>query len=423
MKLENPLAKHSLKELRVLARQQGLTGYSKLRKHELLEILSQTASNTGDNGKDQDVGMGYLDFDKEGKGILRPSYRYRHQRKKVYVSPAQIKRFGLRHGDFIKGKIRKPKQGERYYSLVQIFSVNGLHPETALDREQFETFTPIFPHQQLILETKPHILAPRLIDLLSPIGRGQRGLIFSPPKAGRTTLLKQIINALTYNYSDIQVLVALVGDRPEEITDVAHSVEAEMFSASFDASAYKQVAAAELALNRAQRLVEMRRDVVLVLDSLTRLTRAYNESLTPSGHMLGPDLDVVALYRAKRYFAAGQKIENGGSLTLLATCLVDSNNPIDTRIAEEFQHTANMELYLSRYLAEKRIFPAIDIERSNTRHEDLLLDKDTAQKVWIMRRMIEAIRHKQPGAEPMIVFRDRLRRSRNNYEFLTALQS
>jgi len=420
MKHENPLATHSLKELRILARQQGLTGYSKLRKHELLQILSQTHDN---NGNEQDVGMGYLDFDKEGKGILRPNYRNRYQRKKIYVSPAQIKRFGLRHGDFIKGKVRKPKSGERYYSLVQILSVNGLHPETALDREQFEAFTPIFPHQQLILETKPHILAPRLIDLLSPIGRGQRGLIFSPPKAGRTTLLKQIVNALTYNYSDIHVLVALIGDRPEEITDVARSVEAEMFSASFDASAYKQVAAAELALNRAQRLVEMRRDVVLVLDSLTRLTRAYNESLSSSGHMLGPDLDAVAIYRAKRFFAAGQKIENGGSLTLLATCLIDSDSPLDTRIAEEFQHTANMELFLSRYLAEKRIFPAIDIERSNTRHEDLLLDRDTIQKVWIMRRMIEAIRHKQPGAEPMIVFRDRLRRSRNNYEFLSALQS
>lgn len=420
MNLTAPLATRSLKELRMLARQQGLKGYSRLRKEELVRVLAKASNGTGAIQE----GMGYLDFDRHDTAILRPGFGYSFRKsKKVYVSPAQIKRFGLRHGDFIEGQVRKPKPGEKYLSLVQIQSVNGLHPETALERDQFESLVPIFPQQQLILETKPHILAPRFIDLLCPMGRGQRGLMISPPRAGKTTLIKQIVKGLTYNYSDIHVIVALIGERPEEITNVIRSVEAEVFSASFDASAYKQVATAELARSRAQRLVEMHRDVVLVVDSLTRLTRAYNETLASSGHQLGPDLDAVAVYRARRFFAAGQNIENGGSLTLLATCLVDTGSSIDERIAEEFQHTANMELYLSRHLASKRIFPAIDLARSSTRHEELLLDKDTVQKAWLMRRMIAAIRSKQPGTEPMLVFRDRLLRSRNNYDFISTLQA
>ena len=294
-------------------------------------------------------------------------------------------------------------------------SLQGVHASKSL--------TPIFPDQQLVVETKPHILAPRLIDLLCPIGRGQRGLIVSPPKAGKTTILKQIANGIADNYHDLHLMVVLIGERPEEVTDMSRSVKAEVLSSTFDDPVKQHVRVAELALNRATRLVEMGRDVVILLDSITRLARAYNMLMPPSGRTLSGGLDPAALYPSKRFFGSARNLENSGSFTLIATCLVDTGSRMDDVIYEEFKGTGNMELHLDRGLAERRIYPAIDVELSGTRREELLLAKETLQQIWTMRRMVDAIRTKQPSAEPLLAIRERLRRTRTNKEFLATLES
>ena len=412
----NDLASQNLKELRALARQEGLSGYSRLKKNELVFLLEDAQAKK--NGKI--TGVGYLDVTRDGKGVLR-SNGLASGADVIYVSQSQVRRLGLRSGDLVVGRVRKPKSGEKYHSLLKVETINGESPAVIAKRARFERLTPIFPDQQIVLETRPLILAPRMIDLLSPIGRGQRGLIVSPPKAGKTTILKQIANGLINNYHDLHLMVVLIGERPEEVTDMSRSVKAEVLSSTFDDHVKEHVRVAELALNRATRLVEMGRDVVILLDSITRLARAYNMLMPPSGRTLSGGLDPAALYPSKRFFGAARNLENSGSLTIIATCMVDTGSRMDDVIYEEFKGTGNMELHLNRSLAERRIYPAIDVERSGTRREELLLDKEILQQIWTMRRMVDAIRAKQPGAEPLLAIRDRLRRTRSNKEFLATL--
>ena len=304
-------------------------------------------------------------------------------------------------------------------ALLKVEAVNGLDPEVAKKRPKFEELTPIFPILQLTLETQPAVLATRLIDMVSPIGRGQRGLIVSPPKAGKTTILKQIANGITSNFTDVYLMVLLIGERPEEVTDMDRSVEAEVISSTFDEPVQSHVRVAEMGLERAKRLVEAERDVVILLDSITRLTRAYNLTVPASGRTLSGGIDPAALYPPKHFFGAARKIEEGGSLTIIATCLVDTGSRMDDVIYEEFKGTGNMELHLDRRLAERRIFPALDIVRSGTRREELMLAPDTLQRVWTLRRMIDMLR--QTGEDPLEPVLERLRRTRNNKVFLETL--
>ena len=300
-------------------------------------------------------------------------------------------RFGLRTGDHVTGQVRPPKDGERYFGLIRVEAVNGLEPEAASNRPHFERLTPIFPNEHIKLETTRQMAATRLIDMAAPVGRGQRGLIVSPPKAGKTTLLKNIAEGITINAPDIHLMVALIGERPEEVTDMTRSVQGEIFSSTFDEPVEDHTRVAELALARAKRLVESGRDVVILLDSLTRLTRAYNLAVPTSGRTLSGGIDPVALYPPKQFFGAARNAEDGGSLTILAACLVDTGSRMDDVIYEEFKGTGNMEVHLDRKLAERRVFPAIDIGRSGTRREELLLDEDTLRQVWLLRRMVGMI--------------------------------
>ncbi|HOG46464.1 MAG TPA: transcription termination factor Rho, partial [Anaerolineae bacterium] len=335
----------------------------------------------------------------------------------VYVSQSQIRRFGLRTGDMVIGQVRPPKDTEKYYGLLRVEAVNGLDPEAAKRRPHFGDLTPIFPLRQFKLETTPNILATRLLDMLAPIGRGQRGLIVSPPKAGKTTVLKQIANGISGNHPDVHLMVALIGERPEEVTDMDRSVEAEVVASTFDDPVQDHVRVAEMALERAKRLVEGGRDVVILLDSITRLSRAYNLIVPPSGRTLSGGLDPAALFPPKRFFGGARNIEEGGSLTIMATALIDTGSRMDDVIYEEFKGTGNMELHLNRKLAERRIFPAFDIERSGTRREELLIPPETLSKVWTLRRMIDAI----GGNEALAPVIERLARTRTNEEFLNTL--
>jgi transcription termination factor Rho len=334
----------------------------------------------------------------------------------VYVSQSQIRRFGLRTGDRVWGQIRPPKESERYNSLLRVELVNDMDPETARKRPAFDQLTPIFPNEQLTLETEPNVLATRLVDLIAPIGRGQRGLIVSPPKAGKTLLLKSIANGITANHADIHLMVLLIGERPEEVTDMKRSVKGEVISSTFDEPVEDHTKVAEMTLDRAKRLVEGGQDVVILMDSITRLARAYNLDMPPSGRTLSGGIDPVALYPPKRFFGAARNIENGGSLTIIATCLVDTGSRMDDVIYEEFKGTGNMELHLDRKLSEKRVFPAIDITRSGTRREELLLG-DSLRQVWTLRRMVSMLGENE-GTELVLT---RMSKTRTNTEFLTTL--
>ncbi len=408
------LERKTLDELRDLARQMDISGYSRLKKTDLiLRLLRHKAEEQG-----YIFGGGVLEIIQDGIGFLRSDHLLPGP-DDVYVSQSQIRRFGLRTGDMVVGQVRPPKETEKYYGLLRVEAVNGLDPEQAKQRPHFDNLTPIFPDEQLKLETKPDILATRLIDLIAPIGRGQRGLIVSPPKAGKTTILKQIANGITTNYDDVHLMVVLIGERPEEVTDMDRSVQAEVYSATFDAPVQDHVRVAEMSLARAKRLVECGRDVVILMDSITRLARAYNLTVPPSGRTLSGGLDPAALYPPKHFFGAARNLEEGGSLTIIATCLVDTGSRMDDVIYEEFKGTGNMELHLSRRLQERRIFPAIDIERSSTRREELLLDPETLNKVWTMRRMIDAI---GGGIEATEAVLERLARTKSNAEFLETLR-
>jgi transcription termination factor Rho len=401
----------TLNDLREMARVSGISGVSGLKKQDLIfKLLQAQTEEAGHSLSD-----GVLDIVSDGFGFLRGP-RLLPGPDDVYVSQSQIRRFGLRTGDRVWGQIRPPKESERYFSLLRVELVNNMDPETARKRPSFDQLTPIFPNEQLHLETEPNILATRLVDLIAPIGRGQRGLIVSPPKAGKTLLLKSIANGITANHTDVHLMVLLIGERPEEVTDMKRSVKGEVISSTFDEPVEDHTKVAEMTLDRAKRLVEGGQDVVILMDSITRLARAYNLDMPPSGRTLSGGIDPVALYPPKRFFGAARNIENGGSLTIIATCLVDTGSRMDDVIYEEFKGTGNMELHLDRKLAEKRVFPAIDITRSGTRREELLLG-DSLRQVWTLRRMVSMLGENE-GTELVLT---RMSKTRNNPEFLATL--
>lgn len=407
------LESKTLDDLRLNARELGVSGYSKLKKGDLiLRILKHNAESQGFI-----FGGGVLEIIQDGIGFLR-SVDLLPGPDDIYVSQSQIRRFGLRTGDLVIGQVRPPKDTEKYFGLLRVEAVNGLDPEAAKQRPIFERLTPIFPLERFQLETGRTPLATRLLDMLAPIGRGQRGLVVSPPKAGKTTILKQIANGISENHPDIHMMVVLIGERPEEVTDMDRSVDAEVMAATFDDPESAQTRVAEMALAKAKRLVEGGRDVVVLMDSLTRLARAYNLVVPPSGRTLSGGIDPAALYPPKRFFGAARNLEESGSLTIIATCLVDTGSRMDDVIYEEFKGTGNMEMHLSRKLSERRFFPAIDIERSSTRREDLLLSEEDLAKVWTLRRMISAV---GGGAEATEMILERLPRTDSNIDFLATL--
>jgi transcription termination factor Rho len=403
----------TLADLRDIAKEQGISGYSRYKKTDLIfRLLRAKAERDG-----LIFGGGVLQIVEDGIGFLRSDHLLPGP-EDVYVSQSQIRRFGLRTGDMVIGQVRPPKETEKYFSLLRVEAVNGLDPEAAKARPDFDKLTPIFPNQQFILETKPNIFATRLLDMLAPIGRGQRGLIVSPPKAGKTTILKQIANGISENYPQAHLMVVLIGERPEEVTDMDRSVEAEVFSSTFDDVVENQTRVAEMALARAKRLVEGGKDVVVMLDSITRLARAYNLTVPPSGRTLTGGFDPAALYPPKRFFGAARNLEEGGSLTIIATCLIDTGSRMDDLIYEEFKGTGNSEMHLNRKLSERRVFPAIDAERSSTRREELLLDDETLARVWTLRRMVDMMGGGPEAIEPVI---SRMQKTRTNKEFLATL--
>jgi transcription termination factor Rho len=364
---------------------------------------------------------GILEIVDDGYGFLRGESLLPGSND-VYVSQSQIRRFGLRTGDYVTGEVRPPKDSEKYYGLLRVEATNGLDPEVAKARPYFENLTAIFPNEMIDLETTSPDLSGRLINLISPIGRGQRGLIVSPPKAGKTFLLKAIAAGVAANYPDIHLMVALIGERPEEVTDMRRSVKGEVVASTFDEPVEDHTRVAEMALERAKRLVEGGKDVVILLDSITRLTRAYNLAMPPSGRTLTGGMDPVALYPPKRFFGAARNCEEGGSLTVIATCLVDTGSRMDEVIFEEFKGTGNMELRLDRRLSERRTFPAIDIAASSTRREELLLDEATLRQVWLMRRMTSMIASNANNpSEATERLLERLSRTGSNAEFLATL--
>lgn len=358
---------------------------------------------------------GILDIQSEGHGFLRPQFI--PSKKDIYISSSQIRKFNLRNGDMVTGQARKPKENERYYGLLKVEKVNGVKVEKLERRKNFNSLTPVYPTEKITLETEKTPLTTRIIDIIAPIGKGQRGLIVSPPKAGKTWLLKDIANGITANNKDIHLMAVLIGERPEEVTDIQRSVKGEVFASNFDEPADRQTRIAEIALERAKRLVENDKDVTILLDSITRLARAYNLCIPPSGRTLSGGFDPMALYPPKRFFGAARNIEKGGSLTIIGTALIDTGSRMDDLIYEEFKGTGNMELHLDRKLAERRIFPAIDISRSGTRHEELLFSKDEYQKIITMRRMLEVL----STDERTEVFVQRLLKTKSNAEFLKTL--
>jgi transcription termination factor Rho len=415
------LEEKKLSELRNMARDLDIPGFSTMKKQDIVfQIMAANAKSKGLNF--QGGVLEIIEDDKQTMGFLR-SGNLLPGRKDIYVSNSQIRRLGLRTGDMVLGQVRVPKDNEKYYSLLRVEAVNGMGPEEARRRPKFSSLTPIFPDQKLKLETDPNILSTRLIDLVAPIGRGQRGLIVSPPKAGKTTVLKEIANGISTNYPDIHLMVVLIGERPEEVTDMDRSIEGEVVSSTFDEPVRQHCRVAEMALERAKRLVEGGRDVVVLLDSITRLARAYNLTVPPSGRTLSGGLDPGALYPPKRFFGSARNVEHGGSLTIIGTTLVDTGSRMDDVIYEEFKGTGNMELLLSRRLQERRIFPAFDIERSSTRREDLLLSGDELARVYVMRQMLGHLMD-TPGydiSSSTQAVLQRLRGTKTNYEFLETL--
>jgi transcription termination factor Rho len=412
----------TLEELRRVARDWDIPAYTKLKKDDLIvRLLRANAEKEG-----LELRGGILEIVEDGIGFLRAEH-FLPGPEDIYVSQSQIRRFGLRTGDMVIGQVRAPKDSEKYYGLLRVETVNGLDPETAKKRPAFESFTPIFPETRFNLETNKNILSTRFLNLIAPVGMGQRGLIVSPPKAGKTTVLKEVANAISHNYPEVHLMVALIGERPEEVTDMDRSVEAEVIASTFDEPVQSHVRVAEMALERAKRLVEGGRHVAILLDSLTRLARAYNLVVNPSGRTLSGGLDPAALYPPKKFFGAARNIEEGGSLTIVATCLVDTGSRMDDVVYEEFKGTGNMELHLSRKLQERRIFPAFDIERSSTRREELLLGPDITPRVWLLRRMFGQMIASPPNGAGMDITNateailDNLRQTDDNMEFLETL--
>ncbi len=404
----------TIPELQTVAQELNLTGVSGLRKQEL--IFKILGAQTEKNGLI--FGQGVLEILPEGYGFLRsPEYNYLPSPDDIYVSPSQIKRFDLRTGDTVSGQVRPPKESERYFALLRVEAINMENPEVARQKTLFDNLTPLYPHDRIPLEHDSKEISTRIVDLLSPIGRGQRGLIVSPPKSGKTILLQQIANAITANAPDIVLIVLLIDERPEEVTDMERSVKGEVISSTFDEPATRHVQVADMVIEKAKRLVEHGRHVVILLDSITRLARAHNTVVPHSGKILSGGVDSNALQRPKRFFGAARNIENGGSLTIIATALIDTGSRMDEVIFEEFKGTGNMELVLDRKLADRRIFPAIDLNKSGTRKEELLLKPDVLNRVWILRKFLS----ERNSVEAMEFLVEKIIKTKANKQFLESM--
>jgi transcription termination factor Rho len=409
------LKEKKISELTSMARELNVEGASGMRKQELIFAILQ--AQTEKNGLI--YGEGVLEILPDGFGFLRaPDYNYLPGPDDIYVSPSQIRRFNLRTGDVTAGQIRPPKDNERYFALLKVEAINYEDPELARDKILFDNLTPLYPNQRMGLETDDsNNYSVRIMDLLTPIGKGQRGLIVSPPRSGKTMLLQNIANSVAKNYKDIILIVLLIDERPEEVTDMQRSVKAEVISSTFDEPAQRHIQVAEMVIEKAKRLVEHKRDVVILLDSITRLARAYNTVVPPSGKILSGGVDSNALHRPKRFFGAARNIEEGGSLTIMATALVDTGSRMDEVIFEEFKGTGNMEIHLDRKLSDKRIFPAIDINRSGTRKEELLLSPDELNRVWILRKLLAPL----TPVDSMEFLLEKMEGTKHNAEFLSLM--
>ncbi|AFS77261.1 transcription termination factor Rho [Gottschalkia acidurici 9a] len=439
----NELSSKKLDDLREIAKSIGIKSHTKYRKSELIDLIlmnkdkeeiqseeekevkvedeitykiPQKLTEEMECSDDINTAEGILELIEGGYGFLRCE-NYLSGSEDIYVSPSQIRRFNLRTGDKIFGITRPPKAGEKYKALLYVKKVNGEDPETATRRPDFDTLTPIYPEERITLETNKENLSMRVIDLIAPLGKGQRGMIVAPPKAGKTILLKNIANSIAENHPDIEIIFLLIDERPEEVTDMQRSVKGDVVYSTFDELPRHHAKVAEIVLERAKRLVEHGKDVVILLDSITRLARAYNLTIPPTGRTLSGGLDPGALHKPKRFFGAARNIENGGSLTILATALIETGSRMDDVIFEEFKGTGNMEIHLDRKLSEKRIFPAIDIHKSGTRKEDLLLNKDELEVTWSIRRALS----NSPVAEVTENVIDKLYKTRNNMEFIDIL--
>ncbi len=405
------LKKMTIQELTKAARELNINSISGLKKQDLIfKILQAQAEKEG-----YMFGEGVLEVLPDGFGFLRSSnYNYLPSPDDIYVSPSQIRKFDLRTGDTVSGQIRPPKEGERYFALLKVEAVNFEHPELMKERTLFDNLTPLYPHERYVLETEPNELSMRIMDLLTPIGKGQRGLIVAQPYSGKTILLQKIANSIMKNFQEVILIVLLIDERPEEVTDMQRSVKGEVISSTFDEPAERHIQVAEIVLEKAKRLVENKKDVVILLDSITRLARAYNTVAPHSGKILSGGVDSSALHKPKRFFGAARGVEEGGSLTIIATALVDTGSRMDEVIFEEFKGTGNMELQLDRNLFQKRIYPAIDIKRSNTRKEELLLEEEELKRVWILRKVLNEMN----TDEAMELLLDRLSKTKSNAEFL-----
>jgi transcription termination factor Rho len=405
----------SIQKLTQIAKDLNVAGATGMRKQELIfQILKAQTEQSG-----YIFSEGVLEVLPDGFGFLRaPDYNYLPGPDDIYVSPSQIRKFDLQTGDTVSGQIRPPKEGERYFALIKVEAVNFEAPEQARDKLFFENLTPLYPQQQLKLETVAENLSARVMDLMIPIGKGQRGLIVAPPRTGKTMLLQNIAQSVSVNHPEVYLIVLLIDERPEEVTDMQRSVDGEVISSTFDEPAQRHVQVAEMVIEKAKRLVEHKKDVLILLDSITRLARAYNTVIPPSGKVLSGGLDSNALQKPKRFFGAARNIEEGGSLTIIATALIDTGSRMDDVIFEEFKGTGNMEIHLDRKLVDKRVFPAIDIQKSGTRKEELLIARDDLNRVWVLRKVLNPL----SPVEAMELLLDKMSKTKSNAEFLASMQ-
>jgi transcription termination factor Rho len=410
------IKRQPISELAKLAKDLDVPGASGMRRQDLIFAILQTQAEK--NGVIS--GSGVLEILPDGFGFLRAvDYNYLPSPDDIYISPSQIRRFSLRTGDTVSGEVRPPKEGEKYFALLKVDEVNFESPEAARDKILFDNLTPLYPEEKLNLEFNQENLSTRIMDLFTPIGKGQRGLIVSPPRAGKTVLLQDIAHAITTNHKEVVLMVLLIDERPEEVTDMQRSVKGEVISSTFDEPATRHVQVAEMVIEKAKRLVEHKKDVVILLDSITRLARAYNTVVPPSGKVLSGGVDSNALHKPKRFFGAARNIEQGGSLTIISTALIDTGSRMDEVIFEEFKGTGNMELHLDRRIADRRVFPAFDLIRSGTRKEELLIQKINLNRIWILRRLLQEMN----PVDAMEFIMDKVRKTDNNQIFLDSMNS
>ena len=408
------LKQKKINELMDVAKERKIEGASTMRKQDLIFALLQ--SEIESNG--MIYGEGVLEILPDGFGFLRaPDYNYLPGPDDIYVSPSQIRRFNLKTGDTVSGQIRPPKDSERYFALLKVENVNFESPDKTRDKILFDNLTPLYAEERILLETVPDNLSTRVLDLLTPLGKGQRALVVSPPRTGKTMLLQNIANAITKNHKEIEIIVLLIDERPEEVTDMQRSVKGEVISSTFDEPATRHVQVAEMVIEKAKRLVEHNKDVVILLDSITRLARAYNTVVPPSGKVLSGGVDSNALHRPKRFFGAARNIEDGGSLTIIATALIDTGSRMDEVIFEEFKGTGNMEINLDRKLSDRRVYPAMDINRSGTRKEELILPEDILKRVWLLRKVLQPL----STVDAMEFLREKMKDTKTNEEFLDSM--